>query len=318
MFNMNYLEPLKINEINLNQIYYLKIKEFQNKKIINIKYLINSDKSNKNKLINFVFQTPTLTNLNIINEDNELDILLESKSGNIENFINFITKLELKIKDDAKLYASRWFKNNNVENKFINFQKIIRGNNTLKIKLIKNNDFETIVQMNNENKIDFNCIPENSWCKMLLEFYAIWINSNNDFGIFFRPILISFSIKNVYNYKFLDNDSETEINSKEKKLSRQKKSNETSNNIFLKSKNHKHNKNNETSLLECNILYNTLIEHTISKPKVENNNEELTSDNNLSILNRNESISSTESESKNVESLISSLESLKLSNSSNE
>ena len=56
-------------------------------------------------------------------------------------------------------------------------------------------------------------IPEDSWCKMILECYAVWINTNNDFGIFFRPILISFipKQKEIYNYKFVqDSDSEEE------------------------------------------------------------------------------------------------------------
>ena len=190
---MNYLEPLKINNIDFNKICYPKIKENQNKKIILIKYI-----SDKNKLKNFVFQTPTLTNLNkpvICSDYAELDISLESKSGNINNFINFLNDLEYKIKEDAKIYASRWF--NTTDEQVINFQKIIRDNNTIKIKLIKNNDFESIIQLNNDTKIDFDLIPENSWSKMILECYALWINSNNDFGIFFRPILISFSLKRI-------------------------------------------------------------------------------------------------------------------------
>ena len=43
---------------------------------------------------------------------------------------------------------------------------------------------------------------------MILECYAVWI-SNNNFGLFFRPIAISFMDKQVYNYNFF-NDSESE------------------------------------------------------------------------------------------------------------
>lgn len=280
---MNYLEPLKINDIDLNKIYYTKIKENQNKKIIIIKYI-----SDKNKLKNLVFQTPTLTNLNkpnIFNDYAELDILLESKSGNIDYFINFLNDLELKVKDDAKINASRWFTKN--QDSYINFQKIIRDNNTIKVKLIKNNDFETIVQVNNEKRIDYDLIPENCWSKMILEFYAIWVNSNNDFGLFFRPILISFTIKNIYNYKFLEEESDSESNYNIPDT-------EVGNNIFLKPSNQmlSSSKNCETSQLECNILYNSLIEHSITKPVLEKNDTNETSDNNLSILKGGESSSS--------------------------
>ena len=55
---------------------------------------------------------------------------------------------------------------------------------------------------------------------MILECYAIWINSNNDFGLFFRPVLLSFNLKekDIYNYKFIESDEDeidipdTEIN----------------------------------------------------------------------------------------------------------
>jgi hypothetical protein len=307
MFNMNYLEPLKINNIDFNKICYPKIKENQNKKIILIKYI-----SDKNKLKNFVFQTPTLTNLNkpvIFNDYAELDISLESKSGNINNFINFLNDLEYKIKEDAKIYASRWF--NNTDEQVINFQKIIRDNNTIKIKLIKNNDFESIIQLNNDTKIDFDLIPENCWSKMILECYALWINSNNDFGIFFRPILISFSLKNIYNYKFIDDDSDS--NSDKCNIP----DTDIKNNIFIKS-NKNSNNNNDSSQLECNILYNTLIENSIiNQPKLVENISDKTSDNNLSALNLNNSASSNskneDNNLNNSNSSISSLESLKSS-----
>ena len=46
---------------------------------------------------------------------------------------------------------------------------------------------------------------------MILEVYAVWINSNNDFGIFLRPVLISFSAREeLYNYRFVESDEEQE------------------------------------------------------------------------------------------------------------
>jgi hypothetical protein len=208
---MTSLEPMKLNNIDLNNIQYKKIKKNNNKKIILLKY------NDNNKIKNFVFQSPTLINLNkptIHNDYAEIEILLEGKNSNKINYFKlFLNNIENKIKVDASTYANEWF-NVNENNSTINFQKIIRENNIFKIKIIKNIDFETIVQLNNLKKISYNLIPEDSWCKLILECYAIWINSNNDFGIFFRPVLISFKLKEkkIYNYNFIeDSDSENNI-----------------------------------------------------------------------------------------------------------
>ncbi len=87
---------------------------------------------------------------------------------------------------------------------------------------------------------------------MILECYAIWINSNNDFGIFLRPILISFTPKETYNYKFIEDSDEgdefdvpdTEVNS----------------NIFLNINNNFKNKTSadSTSQLEVDNLIKDL------------------------------------------------------------
>jgi hypothetical protein len=215
--------PLNIHDIDLNNITYTKIKSNQTKKIILLKY---NDKSNSIK--NFVIQTPTLLNISTPDCTSgfaEIEVALDGKYNNkIDSFISFLNKLENKIKLDAQNNVSEWF-NITETNQTINFQKIIRestdySKGTLKIKIIKNNDFETLLQLNNSNKIDINSIPANSWCKMILECYAIWINSNNDFGLFFRPVLLSFTLKekDIYNYKFIESDEDeidipdTEIN----------------------------------------------------------------------------------------------------------
>jgi len=214
--------PLNIHDIDLNNITYTKIKSNQTKKIILLKY---NDKSNSIK--NFVIQTPTLLNISTPDFTSgfaEIEVALDGKYNNrIDSFISFLNNLENKIKTDAQNNASEWFNMN--DNQTINFQKIIRESSnyskgTLKIKIIKNNDFETLIQLNNTHKIDTNSIPANSWCKMILECYAIWINSNNDFGLFFRPVLLSFTLKekDIYNYKFIESDEDeidipdTEIN----------------------------------------------------------------------------------------------------------
>lgn len=209
---MNYQEPLNISFIDLNKIVYPKTKNGETKKLILIKY------NDRSKLKNFVFQTPTLLNLfkpelNGNYADIEFD-LVGKERNKVNKFKKFLNELEQKIKTDAQYYGANWFNLEN-DNQTINFQKIVRDSDkhlegTLKLKIIKNNDFETVLQLNNNKRIRIEDIPEDSWCKMILECYGIWINANNDFGIFFRPILISFTPKEkeIYNYKFMEDSDE--------------------------------------------------------------------------------------------------------------
>jgi hypothetical protein len=200
-------EPLRLNEVNLNSLSYPKSKLTKNKKIILIKY--NND--------NFVFQTPTLLNTikpKCYNNYTELEVALTGKdSYKVDNFIRDINLLEKKIITDAYLNDHSWFDFNNNKTTEINFQKIIRESHDyscgiIKIKIVNNNNFVTNIQLNNKN-ININSIPENTWCKMILECYAVWINDNNDFGLFFRPIVISLMDKQHYNYDFIAESSDS-------------------------------------------------------------------------------------------------------------
>jgi hypothetical protein len=212
--------PYKFNQIDINKIVYSKIKSNKDKKIILIKYENNN---------NLVFQTPSLLNINkgnMVNGIADIEVALLGKEESLlNNFITFLHNLENKVKQDSQKNATEWFKLKN-ENQSINFQKIIRetpkfSKGTLKFKILKNEDFETKVFLNeNEVSSDIN-IKDKMWVKMLLECYAIWINSNNDFGIYLRPITISFTSKEKdnYNYNLLDDEDEevdnipdTEIN----------------------------------------------------------------------------------------------------------
>ena len=239
---MNVLEPLKISSIDLNKIAYPKQKDTPSKKIILMKL------ASKGSFNNFVFQTPSLLNNNKPKKQNdyvELELSLVGKEKDkITNFVAFLNELEEKVKEDAQFNASTWF-NINDDNQTINFQKIIRDEGTLKIKLVKSNDFETILQSNNK-RISIENIPENSWCKMILECYAVWINQNNDFGIYLRPIMISFTPKEkqIYNYKFAESDEEDDFEVPDT---------ETNDSVFMKiDRNHQHNDDhhNSTSQLE--------------------------------------------------------------------
>ena len=250
---MNYQEPLNINNIDLNKIVYPKSRTNQNKKIILIKY------NDKGKLKNFVFQTPTLLNLfkaQEMNNYSEIEVALCGKEeSKINNFINFLNNLERKIKEDAQQNFSLWF-DINEDLQTINLQKIIREsddhkNGTIKLKILNNNDFQTSLQINNNKNIKINEVPEDSWCKMILECYAIWINSNNDFGLFLRPVLISFSLKEMYNYKFVEeSDEEDEFNIPDTEIH---------NNIFMKINTIPKTKYcNSTTQLEINELVKNL------------------------------------------------------------
>ncbi len=254
---MNIQEPLRTNNIEFNKIVYPKTKNGETKKLILIKY------NDKSKLKNFVFQTPTLLNLfkpELNGNYADIEIALVGKEKNkVNKFIKFLNDLENKIKSDAQCYASSWFNLEN-DNQTINFQKIVRDSDqfsegTIKLKIIKNNDFESILQLNNNKRISISSIPEDSWCKMILECYGVWINTNNDFGIFFRPILISFTPKEkeVYNYKFIDDsDEDNDIDIPDT---------EVNHNIFMKldsSNNKQKHSNDSTSQLDYNELIKEL------------------------------------------------------------
>jgi hypothetical protein len=262
---MNYQEPLNINNIDFSKIVYPNSRSSQNKKIILIKY------NDRGKLKNFVFQTPTLLNLYKAQEltnYSEIEIALSGKEEpKISKFINFLNKLEQQIKQDALAQSSSWFDiNENIQT--INFQKIIResehhDSGTIKLKIINNSDFKTSLKINNNKTINVGEIPEDSWCKMILECYAIWINSSNDFGLFLRPVLISFTQKEIYNYKFIDeSDNEDEINVPDTEIN---------SNIFMKiNKSSKTKYNNSTTQLDVNELVKNLDKNQIETSEFNN------------------------------------------------
>jgi len=229
----------------------------------------------------------------MFNGYHEIELALVGKEKDrVNNFIHFLYELENKIKMDAASYASNWF-NITDENQTINFQKIIResedySSGTIKVKIIKNNDFETVLQQNNSKKISVDSIPEDCWTKMILECYAIWINSNNDFGIFLRPILISFTPKETYNYKFIEDSDEgdefdvpdTEVNS----------------NIFLNINNNFKNKTSADSTSQLEV--DNLIKDLQAEIEMSSESEKL---NNLDIDLGTKLSSSDSYESSNVD-----------------
>jgi len=202
-------EPFRMDDIDVKNIRYVDIKETPDKTIIYTKY------EHKNKLSNFVFQPPSLRNINdiIIKQGiSELEVpLIGQNQIKTDKFINLLNNLDSQVINDAKI-NTQWFNNLNTDN-VIKFQKTIRHsddykNGMIKIKIIKNENFETILQENNKTVVNIDESKINYWIKMILEVYAIWINKNG-FGIFLRPILVSFKPIIQYNYKFIE-ESENE------------------------------------------------------------------------------------------------------------
>ena len=204
--------PLKFDEINLNNIVYNKIKSNKNKTVIFLKY------KNKNNLSNFVIQSPALFSNNKLVKGTKcsyLDVpLLGKKKEKVNDFINFLEKLDEKVIYDAKLNSNSWFKEYDIDDN-VNFQRLIRiseNKNTkgeLRLKIINNSEFKTVLKLNNKKIINEDEIPENQFCKIILEMQAVWVNKNG-FGIFFRPILISFYpvINKKIQYQLIESEEE--------------------------------------------------------------------------------------------------------------
>jgi hypothetical protein len=193
---MSVLEPYNISSIDFNNILFKLPKIIKNKKIIFLKY----KKSN-----NFVVQLSKLTN-HYISESNEIEFDVEN------NIIEFLNNLDNFIINEAKKNSDKWF--NHIDDKSsIDYQRILNNNNTIKLKILDNENFKTIVTLNDEEICDFNNISENISGKVIIEVYAVWIK-NNSFGLLLRPIKIGLTdFQNKYNYIFLDDsDSDSDTN----------------------------------------------------------------------------------------------------------
>ena len=271
---MNPKTPYRVSNIKMDNICYTDVKSNSKKTIIYIKY------HERDKLKNIVFQTPTLLNINKAVKKNdiyELDIPLYGKCNNkVQTLINFFNSLDDKIVKDAKI-NTKWF-NNFIRNNTIKYQKIVRScedveypNGMIRVKILQTSDFETLIQMNNKNKLNVEDIPTNSWVKMILEVYAIWINENG-FGLFVRPILISFQIKDQldYNYKLMEDSDEIDniIHT----------TNEIDNSIFIKA---------ESDLTRQSGLNSNVTSTVLEMPHNDNSFEEMSNSSDINLVNNN-------------------------------
>jgi hypothetical protein len=255
---MNSLEPLRIQQVNLNNLSYTKIKEEKNKnkKIIYIKYENNKP---------LVFQCPPLSNENlpkkITNEYFEIEIpLIAQENSKQDKLVEFIQSLDKKIREDAKINAKIWFGEN--EQTFTQKNLIKESEKCefgiIKVKIIKTPSFETLLLLDNRKRIPIKDIPVNSWIKMLLEVYSVVINTDTKkFYLFLRPIALSFKEKvgMKYNYKFLEDSASSDEDIPDSDV----------NNIFLKQKNINTDKNETTSQINFQNLSNLLKVNTSSK-----------------------------------------------------
>ena len=288
---MQFQEPYKIWNINVDNLVYKNQKETKDKKIIFIKY--EEDSTFKN----MVFQLPTLNNSFNLN-DNEIEINIntddEGKGNKIVDFLNLI---DLKVIKDAKINANSWF--NHIKDKTkINYHHLLKpatdSNHLLKLKIIDSKDFKTNLILNNnyENKLDIYNLPNDGKIKLVLEFYAIWVHDNN-FGILLRPIIISFidDQENDYNYKILeDSDSDNDED------------------LFIKSTD---NRKINLNLIETITQYNRDLKQSDSQ----NSQEDLDSkklDNSDSLNNSDDSSQTSDIDENNLNNLIFNFKNLKI------
>jgi hypothetical protein len=249
----SYSLPFKIEDIEFDNIVYKSIKSNSKKTVVFLKY------KKKNSLKNLVIQTPTLFNISSATTTNskhfDLDIPLHGKrTDKVDTFVKFLKDLDKKIIFDARINSSSWF--NNIESEEMNYQETIRptndkrfSNGIIRVKIIKNDDFQTMLQLNNQKNISVEDIPINSWVKMILEIQAIWINKNG-LGLFIKPVLISFVPIEIKKYKFLE-DSEDEVDDV---------IDDDTTSIFLNVDNSKEDKtgNNDSTVLRVNSIEDSL------------------------------------------------------------
>lgn len=297
---MNTKVPYKISEVDVSNICYTDIKNNSKKTIIYIKYMDN------HKLKNLVFQTPTLISNNMIQCKNnifELDVPLIGKDQTkTTEFINFLNRIDKKIVKDAKL-NNKWFERfTNI--KTMKYQKLTRttddNSGAIRLKLLRTDDFETVVQQNNK-RINIEEIGRECWLKSILEIYAIWINENG-FGLFIRPILINVKpcMKLLYDYKFADeSEGEGEVDDIEvdtmadNSIFIRSESEITSSVLEMPSEHYKLKSNSSESVTEKQQHKDT---ETDSETEIENEPEKNNSSDELVGKNKELDINSTTSE----------------------
>ena len=218
------LKPYLSNNFNIDDIIYSNIiNERDGKKTI---FLYDKEIGKK-----IYIQTPMLRNMiNISKKDkyDELNIpLYGSKKNKINEFIEFIKKLDNKVISDAKKYKNEWFSNNsniryrslikNIHDDYIDTIEYKIGmfeNGIIKFK-ITNCTSITV----NEQIVNAEQLFVEQDIRTIFQIYAIWI-SGDLFGIYLKPIKIDQKIKPIETIEFIDvSDDDSVYNTEMNNLS---------------------------------------------------------------------------------------------------
>ena len=203
--------PYLPNQYKLDNLIYDDIEGTENKLIVKI----YDGKRGRPIYI----QTPELTNVfGATKRSNYYELLLPLGGVSCLMFKQFILNLQNKILADANENKTSWFKNRK-QNNSVKFSPIIKEVNKdvtstmeqtedidkceegmIKIKVTNG----TIIKKNHE-EINIKELSVGKKVRMIIQLYAIWINTENDittFGIYIKPEIIE--ERNSYNLEFID------------------------------------------------------------------------------------------------------------------
>jgi hypothetical protein len=203
--------PYLPNQYKLDNLIYDDIEGTENKLIVKI----YDGKRGRPIYI----QTPELTNVfGATKRSNYYELLLPLGGVACLTFKQFILNLQNKILADANENKTSWFKNRK-QNNSVKFSPIIKEVNKdvtstmeqtedidkcedgmIKIKVTNG----TIIKKNHE-EINIKELSIGKKVRMIIQLYAIWINTENDittFGIYIKPEIIE--ERNSYNLEFID------------------------------------------------------------------------------------------------------------------
>ncbi len=208
-------KPFKISEIDFDKLLYSDPVKRNTKKNIMFRYSHNGEQKQ------FLIQTPELVCIEkpkIINNIYEITLELRSKSQKkVNNFINFINKLDSKIINLSQSNES-WFNGGNGI-----YHKIIRDdpkykNGILKLKVKNSINLSKLLKVSKDGqkqKSSIDNITANSRVKVVLDVFGLWIKpgkeNSNYFGIYLKPLLIDFKEDIEEEISFIE-DSDSENN----------------------------------------------------------------------------------------------------------
>ena len=205
--------PFNIRDIKLDKIIFSKASLNENSKNIYLKY------NNNGKLSRFLIQTTELEIKDIQASTNDVTIILVNlKSNNnkkLNNFVNFIYKLDNHIIETGKSNPE-WFYSNNVK-----FKGLIRQDADcdipylkLKIKNYMLKNLQVTYDKQSEKK-SFKDLKKHDNIKLVLDIFGLWVNKNG-FGLYLKPVLID--IRDSNELTFYESSEDNDIIDTEKNI----------------------------------------------------------------------------------------------------